>query len=102
MVTIAAKSNTTDPRWRTVQPYNSKLERIAKCESHRHWFENTHNGYYGGLQFALTTWQKVGGRGYPHQNSILEQKYRAVLLMKTRDSSGRPYGYSPWPYCGRM
>lgn len=82
-----------DSRWRVVQPYNEKLERIARCESHSNWAINTGNGYFGGLQFALSTWRSVGGRGYPHQNSKLEQKFRAVLLIKRN-------GYGPWPICG--
>ena len=82
-----------DARWRVVQPYNQKLERMASCESGGRWWINTGNGFYGGLQFTLGTWRSVGGRGYPHQNSELEQKYRAVLLI-------RRSGYGPWPVCG--
>ena len=82
-----------DQRWKVVQPYNDKLNRIAQCESHNHWFINTGNGFYGGLQFTLRTWHSVGGIGYPNRNTILEQKYRAVKLIKV-------YGYSPWPVCG--
>jgi hypothetical protein len=59
-------------KWRAVLPYN---------------------GFFGGLQFDLPTWRSVGGRGMPHHNSPLEQKYRAVLLIKRR-------GYQPWPVCG--
>lgn len=87
----------SDQRWKVVQPYNAKLERMAICESHPggkpRWFLNTGNGFYGGLQFKLSTWESVGGHGYPNQNSILEQKYRAVKLIKL-------VGYSPWPKCG--
>jgi hypothetical protein len=82
-----------DSRWSTVQPYDDKLDRMASCESGRNWSINTGNGFYGGLQFTLGTWQSVGGRGYPHQNSELEQKYRAVLLIQSS-------GYGPWPVCG--
>jgi hypothetical protein len=89
-----AEAKNGDSRWKVVQPYNAKLERIAQCESTSHWFINTGNGYYGGLQFKLSTWTSVGGRGYPNQNSILEQKYRAVKLIKL-------VGYTPWPICGR-
>lgn len=76
-----------------VRPYNAKLNRIAWCESRDRWHINTGNGYYGGLQFNLSTWRSVGGRGYPNQNSELEQKYRAVRLIRRR-------GYQPWPVCG--
>jgi hypothetical protein len=86
-----------DHRWRVVRPYNAKLERMAVCETRYNgrarWFLYSGNGYYGGLQFDLSTWRSVGGRRYPHHNSKLEQKYRAVLLIRKR-------GYQPWPDCG--
>jgi hypothetical protein len=85
-------SSHSDPRWNVVRPYNDKLNSIAYCESTNRWFINTDNGFYGGLQFKLSTWHRVGGKGYPHQNTVLEQKYRAVLLIKKN-------GYSPWPNC---
>lgn len=82
-----------DERWKIVRPYNAKLERMADCESDKRWYLNTGNGFYGGLQFKLSTWRSVGGRSYPHRNSKLEQKYRAVKLIRKR-------GYQPWPHCG--
>lgn len=78
---------------RMVRPYNAKLERMAGCESSHRWYIATGNGFYGGLQFDLPTWRSVGGTGYPHWRSRLEQKYRAVKLIRRR-------GYSPWPVCG--
>lgn len=91
MVTSPAQHQ--DYRWQIVRPYNAKLERMANCESDQRWHLNTHNGYYGGLQFKLSTWKSVGGFGYPHHHSELEQKFRAVKLIKK-------YGYQPWPRCG--
>jgi hypothetical protein len=82
-----------DKRWSVVKPYNVKLNRMARCESGGRWFIATGNGFYGGLQFVPSTWWSVGGKGMPHRNSILEQKYRAVLLIKRA-------GYGPWPICG--
>jgi hypothetical protein len=81
-------------RRKVVRPYNVKLNRIAGCESGGRWFINTGNGFYGGLQFTLGTWQSVGGSGYPHHNSKLEQKYRAVKVYKRRGNWG------DWPVCG--
>lgn len=81
-------------RWKAVKPYNAKLEQMARCESGGRWFIATGNGFFGGLQFTYSTWRSVGGRGMPHRNSKLEQKYRAVLLI-------RRAGYGPWPVCGR-
>ena len=79
-------------RWSVVRPYNAKLNRMAMCESSGRWFIATGNGFYGGLQFTLGTWRSVGGRGFPHWNSVLEQKYRAVRLIHRA-------GYRPWPIC---
>lgn len=91
--THRVKAPRVDYRWQVVKPYNAKLERMARCESTGKWFIATRNGFFGGLQFDLQTWRSVGGRGYPHQNSKLEQKFRAVKLIKRR-------GYGPWPVCG--
>lgn len=97
VLTITTSAVHNDYRWQIVRPYNAKLERMAVCESHPggkpRWHLDTHNGFFGGLQFKLSTWKSVGGRGYPNQNSELEQKYRAVKLIKK-------YGYNPWPICG--
>jgi hypothetical protein len=80
-------------RWHVVAPLNSKLERMARCESGGRWWIVSAAGYMGGLQFDLRTWRSVGGRGMPHHASRLEQKYRAALLIRRR-------GYQPWPVCG--
>ena len=81
-------------RWQIVRPYNAKLERMAWCESRGRWHIATGNGFFGGLQFDARTWRSVGGRGLPHWHSPLEQKFRAVLLIRRR-------GFAPWPVCGR-
>lgn len=81
-------------RWPTVEPFNAKLNRMAMCESTMNWRAVSPNGLYlGGLQFDAQTWRSVGGRGLPHQNPRIEQKYRAVLLIRRR-------GFAPWPVCG--
>ena len=43
-------------------------DQLAQCESGGNWAINTGNGYYGGLQFNLGTWQAYGGTGYPHEH----------------------------------
>jgi LysM repeat protein len=70
----------------------SVWDRLAACESGGNWAINTGNGYYGGLQFMLSTWQAVGGQGYPHQNSRAEQIYRAEILQARS-------GWGQWPQC---
>ena len=68
-------------------------DQLAECESGGNWAINTGNGYYGGLQFSVGTWQAYGGSGYPHQNSKAEQ---IRIATKVRDARG---GYGDWPAC---
>ena len=67
-------------------------DRIAMCESGGNWAINTGNGYYGGLQFSLSSWRAVGGSGYPHQASKSEQISRAESLLAIQ-------GWGAWPAC---
>jgi uncharacterized protein YabE (DUF348 family) len=66
---------------------------LAQCESGGNWAINTGNGYYGGLQFNLSTWQAMGGSGYPHENSREEQIAVAERLLAANG------GYGAWPAC---
>ena len=70
------------------------FDKIAQCESGGNWAANTGNGYYGGLQFNLGTWQAYGGTGRPDQHSREEQIAVAKRLVA---ASG---GYGAWPHCG--
>ena len=72
------------------------FDRIAQCESGGNWAANTGNGYYGGLQFNLSTWRAYGGSGRPDQNSREAQIAVAKRLVA---ASG---GYGAWPVCGRQ
>jgi len=80
---------------RVVAPHRAWLERVAWCESRSDWRINTGNGFYGGLQFAVSSWRAVGGMGFPHEASKLEQMYRGVLLLRRQ-------GPGAWPVCSRM
>src|ERR1044072_5028960 len=83
----------TRRRWtRTVAPLDAYLTRIARCESGLRWHLSTGNGFFGGLQFTLPSWAAVGGSGYPHHATPLEQKYRAVRLSRLQ-------GWGAWPVC---
>jgi uncharacterized protein YabE (DUF348 family) len=70
-------------------------DRLAQCESGGNWSINTGNGYYGGLQFSLSTWRSVGGTGYPHQHSRAEQINRGQILQARA-------GWGQWPSCSRQ
>jgi uncharacterized protein YabE (DUF348 family) len=71
----------------------SVWDRLAGCESGGNWHINTGNGYYGGLQFNIGTWQANGGSGRPDQASREEQ---IRVATRVRDASG---GYGAWPAC---
>jgi resuscitation-promoting factor RpfB len=60
-------------------------DRIAACESGGNWSINTGNGYYGGLQFSLSTWRAYGGTGRPDQKSKAEQ---IAVAERVRKASG--------------
>ncbi|MCW2835229.1 MAG: resuscitation-promoting factor [Nocardioides sp.] len=66
---------------------------LAQCESGGNWAINTGNGYYGGLQFSLGTWQAYGGTGLP---SSASRETQIAIATKLRDASG---GYGAWPGC---
>ena len=73
---------------------SSVWDRIAACESGGNWAANTGNGYYGGLQFTLSTWQAYGGSGRPDQNS---REAQIAVAERVAAASG---GYGAWPVCG--
>ncbi len=72
---------------------NTVWDALAQCESGGNWAINTGNGYYGGLQFNLGTWQAYGGTGLPSENS---RETQIAVATRLRDASG---GYGPWPGC---
>lgn len=91
------KRHKAQVRWiahmrKVVGPYNAKLDRMAGCESGGRWHIATGNGFYGGLQFTVSSWRAVGGPGMPHWATPLHQKYRAVLLSHVQ-------GWGAWPVC---
>jgi hypothetical protein len=67
---------------------------LAQCEAGGNWSTNTGNGYYGGLQFSLGTWQSVGGTGLPSDASRETQ-----ILMGQRLQARS--GWGSWPACSR-
>ena len=69
-------------------------DQLAQCESSGNWADNTGNGFYGGLQFTLSSWRSVGGTGLPSNASREEQIHRAILLQASQ-------GWGAWPVCSK-
>lgn len=70
----------------------SVWDQLALCESGGNWAINTGNGFYGGLQFTLSSWRGVGGSGYPNEASREEQISRGEMLRARQ-------GWGAWPAC---
>jgi uncharacterized protein YabE (DUF348 family) len=70
----------------------SVWDRIAACESGGNWSINTGNGFYGGLQFTLSTWHGYGGTGMPNQASRAAQIAVAKRIQAAQ-------GWGAWPAC---
>lgn len=67
---------------------------VGACESGLRADTATGNGFWGALQFTLSSWRAVGGRGLPSQASLVEQLYRGELLQRLQ-------GWNAWPVCAR-
>jgi hypothetical protein len=68
-------------------------DQVAQCESSGNWSIQTGNGFYGGLQFTLSTWHAYGGSGNPAYASVAEQKAVARRVLAGQ-------GPGAWPVCG--
>ncbi|HEX6877218.1 MAG TPA: transglycosylase family protein [Nocardioidaceae bacterium] len=71
--------------------------RLARCESGLRWHLNTHNGYYGGLQFSHSTWRAYGGGRYAYNAHRASRDQQIRIAEKVR----RAQGWGAWPYCSR-
>ena len=70
----------------------SVWDKLAQCESGGNWHINTGNGYYGGIQFSLSTWRAYGGSGLPSNHSREEQ----IAIAKKVQAAA---GWGQWPAC---
>ncbi|EGX58766.1 peptidoglycan-binding protein [Streptomyces zinciresistens K42] len=70
-------------------------DRIARCESGGNWHINTGNGYYGGLQFAPSTWRAYGGTAYAPTADRASRAQQIAVAIKVQ----RAQGWGAWPTC---
>lgn len=68
---------------------------LAQCEASGDWSANTGNGYYGGLQFADSTWRANGGEEFAPRADLATREQQIVVGERLRSHSG----WSPWPGC---
>lgn len=66
---------------------------VAKHESGGNWKINTGNGYYGGLQFAASTWTGAGGAQY----ALTADKATREQQMEVANRVLGSQGWNAWP-----
>lgn len=72
-------------------------DKVAQCESSGNWSINTGNGFYGGLQFDIGTWDSNGGGAYAPRADLATREQQIAVANKVADARGS----SPWPVCGQ-
>lgn len=87
---VTSRSNTVATNY--IPSDGSVWDRLAQCEAGGNWAINTGNGFYGGLQFTLSSWRAVGGTGMPNDASREEQIARGQMLQARQ-------GWGAWPAC---
>jgi uncharacterized protein YabE (DUF348 family) len=71
-------------------------DKIAQCESSGNWAANTGNGYYGGLQFDISSWIANGGGQYA-PNAALATREQQIAVANTYYAKA---GLGPWGCAG--
>ncbi|MFE3444357.1 transglycosylase family protein [Nocardia sp. NPDC059180] len=72
---------------------------LAKCEAGGNWRINTGNGYYGGIQFDQSTWERQGGTKYAPRADLATREEQIAIAEVTRARQG----WGAWPSCtGRL
>ena len=73
----------------------STWDKVAACESTSRWDVNTGNGFYGGLQFAQSTWEAYGGARYAARADLATKDQQIAVAEKVLDGQGP----GAWPQC---
>ncbi|SDF51830.1 resuscitation-promoting factor [Klenkia brasiliensis] len=69
---------------------------LARCEAGGNWAINTGNGYYGGLQYNVSTWNAYGGAEFASRPDLATREQQIAVGERTYAARGT----SPWPSCG--
>jgi uncharacterized protein YabE (DUF348 family) len=73
----------------------SVWEAIAACEAGGNWAINTGNGYYGGVQFDQSTWERNGGLQYAARADLASKEEQIAVAEVVRARQG----WGAWPVC---
>jgi uncharacterized protein YabE (DUF348 family) len=67
-------------------------DRIAECESGGNWSINTGNGYYGGLQFNISSWLANGGDDFASRPDLASRAEQITVANRYYAKAG----LGPW------
>ncbi|MGA5704487.1 transglycosylase family protein [Peterkaempfera bronchialis] len=70
-------------------------DQLAACESGGQWDANTGNGYYGGLQIWLPTWQYTGGLRFAPRPDLAPRDQQITVAQEIL----RRQSWTAWPTC---
>jgi resuscitation-promoting factor RpfB len=70
---------------------------LSACESGGNWAINTGNGFYGGVQFNQSTWERHGGLRYAPRADLATREEQIAIAEVTQARQG----WGAWPVCSR-
>jgi hypothetical protein len=85
ILTPGAAHAATDVQW----------QRVAHCESRDTWHINTGNGYYGGLQFAASTWSSFDVDHFASRADLATRTQQIDVANRVLSAQG----WNAWPVC---
>jgi uncharacterized protein YabE (DUF348 family) len=77
-------------------PEATVWDAIARCEAGGNWAINTGNGYYGGVQFDQSTWERSGGLRYAPRADLATREEQIAVAQMVLERQG----WGAWPVCG--
>jgi resuscitation-promoting factor RpfB len=70
-------------------------DKLSACESGGNWAINSGNGFYGGVQFDQSTWERNGGLRYAPRADLATREEQIAIAEVTRARQG----WGAWPVC---
>ena len=71
---------------------DSTWDSVAGCESGNNWSINTGNGYYGGLQFSISSWLANGGDDFASRPDLASRAEQITVANRYYAKAG----LGPW------
>jgi len=79
------------------QAATSIWDKVATCESTNNWSINTGNGFYGGLQFTISTWNGFGGQEFADRADHATREEQITVAQRVLAVQGP----GAWPACSK-